>query len=177
MRKHADALKSYVDLLESLLEKCRLEHGGPSDAQSSYLQFRPPDQASLPDCDILPEPVVDPIPAEDDIVQELCVPARNLKVHVILRAPRKRVFSFFPKLEDSDLFFYGIAAPFRFEEAPISPKNKTSRLPSTMRSYVLQLTATDGNNYNPHFDWSRHLPGIVPLDRSEHDRFVNHLLQ
>jgi hypothetical protein len=36
-------------------------------------------------------------------------------------------------------------------------------------------TLLDGANeahYDPNFDWSRHLPPEVKLDRQEHDRYV-----
>ncbi|KAF9026866.1 hypothetical protein BDZ89DRAFT_832235 [Hymenopellis radicata] len=164
MRKHADALKCYVDLLESLLEKCRLEHGGVSDEHTSYLQFKPPDATGLLESDAIPhnEEKEPSITDEDDITLELCVPARNLKLH------------------DSDLFFYGIAAPFRFQEVPVSPKTTSlSRFPKMMNTprHVLQLTDSDGNHYDPNFDWSRHLPDTVPLDRKEHDRIINLLFK
>lgn len=82
MRKRADALEEYVNLLESVLEKCRREHGGVStDNGQSYLQFRPRDAEGM----ILPD---DPdMDYEEDnngddngFSQELCLPTRQLKV-------------------------------------------------------------------------------------------------
>lgn len=175
MRKHADALKSYVDLLESLLEKCRLEHGGVSDEHTSYLHFKPSDETGLLESDAIPHNEnKEPSTTDgDDIVLELCVPARNLKVSNNLPpCMLTKVMSLY-QLQDRDLFFYGIAAPFRFEEVPVSPETRSSsRFPKMMNTprHVLQLTDSDGSNYDPDFDWSRHLPDIVPLDRKEHDR-------
>jgi hypothetical protein len=82
MRKRADALEEYVNLLESVLEKCRREHGGVStDNGQSYLQFRPRDAEGM----ILPDDPdmdyeVDSNGDEVGFTQELCLPTRNLKV-------------------------------------------------------------------------------------------------
>lgn len=91
MRKRADALEEYVNLLESVLEKCRREHGGVLDNGQSYLQFRPIDAEGV----ILPDEVEMDVEYEDNngdessFSQELCVPTRNLKVHylAVVRAP------------------------------------------------------------------------------------------
>ena len=84
MRKHAAALKSYVDLLESLLEKCRQEQGGLPGETPSYLQHRPSDTTGLLDTDSVLDlhdnSKVEPLTDEDDIALELSVPVRNLKV-------------------------------------------------------------------------------------------------
>jgi hypothetical protein len=86
MRKRADALEEYVNLLESALEKCRREHGGASDNGQSYLQFRPrdaegmilPDEPDM-DCDY------DDANGDDNtsFSHELCLPTRNLTVRML----------------------------------------------------------------------------------------------
>ncbi|KAK0469221.1 uncharacterized protein EV420DRAFT_15384 [Desarmillaria tabescens] len=165
LRKRADALKAYADLLESLLEKCRREHGGVSEESMSYLQFRPPDAGSAILDNEVPPPHDDGADANqvdgEDITREICVPTRNLK------------------LEDSQLVFYGIAAPFRLDQTPAKSR-VTSRLPDVddpKKSHVLQISDGDGNYYDPDFDWSRHLPSVVPLDRKEHDRVLDLLFK
>ncbi|PBK66316.1 hypothetical protein ARMSODRAFT_1006080 [Armillaria solidipes] len=165
LRKRADALKAYADLLESLLEKCRREHGGVSEESMSYLQFRPPDAGTAILDNEVPPPHDDGTDVNqvegEDITLEICVPTRNLK------------------LEDSQLVFYGIAAPFRLDQTPAKSR-VASRLPDVddpKKSHVLQITDGDGSYYDPDFDWSRHLPSIVPLDRKEHDRVLDLLFK
>jgi hypothetical protein len=83
MRKRADALEEYVNLLESILEKCRREHGGLStDNGQSYLQFRPRDAEGmvLPDDPDMDYEVEDNNGDESALSQELCLPTRQLKV-------------------------------------------------------------------------------------------------
>ncbi len=84
LRKRADELKAYADFLESLLEKCRREHGGVSEESMSYLQFRPPDAGTA----ILDNEVplahndnteVNQVEGEN-ITREIYVCTRNLKV-------------------------------------------------------------------------------------------------
>lgn len=165
LRKRADALKAYADLLESLLEKCRREHGGVSEESMSYLQFRPPDAGNAILENEIPPLHDDGSDANqvegEDITLEICVPTRNLK------------------LEDSQLVFYGIAAPFRLDQTPAKSR-ATSRLPDIddlKKSHVLQITDGDGSHYDPDFDWSRYLPSAVPLDRKEHDRVLDLLFK
>ena len=83
MRKRADALEEYVNLLESILEKCRREHGGVStDNGQSYLQFRPRDAEGivLPDDPDMDYEVEDHNGDDSGLSQELCLPTRQLKV-------------------------------------------------------------------------------------------------
>ena len=86
MRKRADALEEYVNLLESVLEKCRREHGGvSSDNGQSYLQFRPRDADGiiLPDDPDMDFEVEDNNGDDNGFSQELCLPTRQLKVCLI----------------------------------------------------------------------------------------------
>ena len=36
--------------------------------------------------------------------------------------------------------------------------------------YILIVDAGSEVHYNPDFEWARHLPSAVPLDRRSHDR-------
>ncbi|TFK31543.1 hypothetical protein BDQ12DRAFT_739935 [Crucibulum laeve] len=146
MRKRADAL-----------QKCRREHGGISDNGQSYLQFRPldADGMALPDeMEVEEDETSD---GTDDPTQELCLPTQNLK------------------LDEGGLYFHGNTAIFRFAQAEV-PLPSVSRFPAIAENpsatYVLLVDGVDESHYNPDFDWSRHLPSVVPLDRREHD---NHL--
>lgn len=53
MRRRADSLQEYANLLESMIEKCRVEHGGFTDFEA-YRQFRPADADGI----ILPDEMV-----------------------------------------------------------------------------------------------------------------------
>ncbi|KAG5351844.1 hypothetical protein C0989_004734 [Termitomyces sp. Mn162] len=156
MRKRADALEEYVHLLESMLEKCRREHGGGKDNGESYLQFRPRDAEGIIPLDELHVEDNDNPNNEDCVFsQELCLPTMNLK------------------LEEGNLLLHGNTAVFRFApEPPTSPPPSRFPLDSKSPRYVLLVDGFDNKNYNPDFDWSRYLPTSVPLDRKEHDRPV-----
>lgn len=81
MRQRADALREYANLLESMLEKCRRDHGGAWDDGQSYLQFRPQDADGIhvPEDMNVVEEEEDPI-SDRGSVQDLCLPTQNLKV-------------------------------------------------------------------------------------------------
>ena len=44
-------------------------------------------------------------------------------------------------------------------------------------TYVLMLPGTDQSGINVDFDWSRHLPDDVPLDRRSHDKVLDLLFK
>lgn len=75
LRKRVEALQTYADYLESMLDKCKREHGGVSDESDSYRQFRPQLETYTSDEYLSPE-------AGDgiDVGQELSVSTENLKV-------------------------------------------------------------------------------------------------
>ncbi|KAG6811774.1 hypothetical protein H0H92_005904 [Tricholoma furcatifolium] len=161
MRKRADALEEYVNLLESVLEKCRREHGGVQDNGQSYLQFRPRDAEGM----IMPDEVDgddNDEPKEEDhsFSQELCLPTMNLQ------------------LEDGSLIHHGNTAIFRFApEQPIILHTSRFTQNSQLPQYTLLVENYDKEAYNPDFDWSRYLPASVPLDRKEHDRLLDLLFK
>lgn len=83
MKKRADALAHYVNILESQLEKCRRDHGAAQDDGESYLQFRPVDAGGmiLPDEMAADENYANSIPVTDSVAtKELCVAPQNLRV-------------------------------------------------------------------------------------------------
>ncbi|KAF8241145.1 hypothetical protein L208DRAFT_1420221 [Tricholoma matsutake] len=167
MRKRADALEEYVNLLESVLEKCRREHGGVStDNGQSYLQFRPRNAEGiiLPDDPDMDYDYLDDHNGDDSgFSQELCLPTRQLKLG-----------------EEGGLFLHGNTAVFRFApEIPISLPSSHSRFPAgnSQARYVLLVEGADETYYDPDLDWSRYLPSAVPLSRSEHDRILDLLFK
>ena len=77
------------------------------------------------------------------------------------------------QLDGRELQWYGKVSVFQYE--PTVPAN-LSRFPAIVedasRCYVLMVDGVDESSYNPDFDWSRHLPAEVILDRREHDKSV-----
>ncbi|KAJ7084068.1 hypothetical protein B0H15DRAFT_784495 [Mycena belliarum] len=142
LRKRADALQAYVDLLEGFLAKCVCQD------VSAHAQHRP-DQASgycsekeMSDSD--PETLED-----EDITQELCVPSRNLTLDDI----------------SGGLLHRGTTAPLRF--LPKAAEDEEPGLimgePCSYGSYVLLVDGVDTSGYDPNCDWARHLPHEVCL--------------
>ena len=88
MQKNNQALREYANHLESLLGRCRREHGGNMD--TSYLRLRPKDDSDAmwvteDVADYIPEQIsVDSDTENDPTVKELCRPTRNLSVRFSL---------------------------------------------------------------------------------------------
>ncbi|KAJ4490322.1 hypothetical protein J3R30DRAFT_3420874 [Lentinula aciculospora] len=162
MRRRADALERYSNILESMLEKCQREHGGTYKDGESYLQFRPKDYG---DENMEYEEIEGEFSTDTDgiITAEICVSAQNLT------------------LDERDLVFYGNAAPFRFASTSITLPKHISIIPDVeidfSARYMLLVDGADQTHYDPDFDWSRYLPLQVPLDRREHDRVLDLLFK
>ncbi|KAJ7481446.1 hypothetical protein FB451DRAFT_128986 [Mycena latifolia] len=153
LRKRADALQAYVDFLEGMLSKCMCQD------VSTRAQYRP-DQAreyysgrEASDSDL------DTLDSEEEITRELCVPVQALK------------------LDDKSggLLHHGSTAPMRFltkstkEVLPIAEIDT----PNASGAYVLLIDGVDIPEYDPDFDWARHLPPEVLLSRKEHDKILD----
>lgn len=170
MQKNIEALHQYANHLESLLRKCRREHGGNMD--TSYLRLRPKDDLNAlwvveDAANYIPEEIgetgVDSDPENDPTVKELCIPTRNLNLE-----------------EGGFLLAHGNTAVWRFMQVPL-PAQGPSRFPAIAENpdatYVLLVDGVDDSHYNPNFDWSRHLPSNVPLDRRSHDKALDLLFK
>lgn len=70
-------MRKYTEILEALLDTCWREHGGASNADQSYLQFRPVCASGDSFEDMEDE---DPVVDEDDGTLEICVQTEGLKV-------------------------------------------------------------------------------------------------
>jgi hypothetical protein len=70
--------------------------------------------------------------------------------------------------EDSDLQLYGPTSVFQF--APKVSEEAPEVSPDLQGTYILLVEGVHEICYDPSFDWSRHLPQEVPLDRREHDK-------
>lgn len=87
LRKRVEALQEYADVLESMLDKCKREHGGSSDDPRAYLQLRP--QESAHDELQSPEFEEENPSSDNDIGQELSVATQSLTVRPSLSLPSK----------------------------------------------------------------------------------------
>ncbi|KAF8184156.1 hypothetical protein K438DRAFT_1598856 [Mycena galopus ATCC 62051] len=153
LRKRADSLQAYVDLLEERLAKCVCQD------VASHLQFRPqPEQSEDPSGEDSDMNVRD---SDDDITQELTVPTQRLKA---------RSFYSLSHSSDSPLL-HGA-----FFKDSNSSQNTVSRIPEAAEnpnaSYVLQVDGMDVSQSHPDIDWSRHLPPQVTMNRREHDEIM-----
>lgn len=98
---------------------------------------------------------------EETHIEQLLVPTK----HLILD-------------DQDDLQLYGPCSIFRL--APTAP-GRTPRLPEIFEDrrarYVLQVDGADETFCNPNFDWSRHLPREVFMERKEHDKLLDLLFK
>ncbi|KAJ3827917.1 fungal-specific transcription factor domain-containing protein [Lentinula raphanica] len=165
MRRRADALERYANILESMLDKCQREHGGTFKDGQSYLQFRPrsyrDDKMEYEDLGDKSASDGDP---DDTPTAEICISAQNLT------------------LGERDLVLYGNAAPFRFAKVVSTLPKHNPVIDWHVKidlntPYMLLVDEAAQTHYNPHFDWSRYLPSQVPLDRKEHDRILDLLFK
>ncbi|KAF8624671.1 hypothetical protein AX17_007002 [Amanita inopinata Kibby_2008] len=161
MRKHVNALREYTNYLEYLVERCNREHGNLHGEEIRwFLRFRPLEDPELfgleqtGDDDTDQAEDQDQSPTDDNITRDVCLPAQKLK------------------FEAGNLFSYGNLAAFRFasEESTIL---QTSPIDTPDKTYSLMIDGAHIPNQDYDFDWSRHLPSIVPLERGEHDRILD----
>ncbi|KAJ6449074.1 hypothetical protein C8R45DRAFT_1045400 [Mycena sanguinolenta] len=147
LRKRADSLQAYVDLLEERLTKCTCQD------TSSHLQFRPErdeqngeeeGDSGSPD-------------SEEEITQELTVHTQRLR----LDDP-----------SDDPLLHGGF---FRVNNDPQTktPQLSAAVAENVTASYVLQVDGVDISQSHPDIDWSRYLPPEVTIDRQEHDKLLD----
>ncbi|KAJ7084052.1 hypothetical protein B0H15DRAFT_990723, partial [Mycena belliarum] len=152
LRKHAESMKAYADLLEGMLAKCVCQD------TSSYLQFRPrqleePSENEGSDSSDSDPEVPD---SDDDIIQELTITARRLRLDDTL----------------GGLLLHGITTPFQFGSRP---PNEVSRLSDVFETNTCYRLLVDSilSDSDSDIDWSRHLPQGVRMDRKEHDRVLD----
>ncbi|KAJ7481445.1 hypothetical protein FB451DRAFT_990665, partial [Mycena latifolia] len=152
LRKRADALQSYADLLEGLLSKCVCQD------VSAHAQCRPDEPgehlSGKSDSD------EDTLDSDEEITLELCMPAQALK------------------LDDKSggLLHQGSTAPMRFltkSTNEVLPVSDIDNITCASGTYVLLVDGVDASGYDPDFDWARHLPPEVPLSRKEHDKILD----
>ncbi|KAK7048576.1 Zn(2)-C6 fungal-type domain-containing protein [Favolaschia claudopus] len=148
LRKRANSLQVYVELLEDLLSKCICQD------VSSHLQSRPqrPEDQSGEEGG---ETDTDAPDSDEEITQELTIPTKRLK----LGDP------------NDDPLLYG--AYFRVDYEPETQPPRKESSEHTAQTYVLQLEGVDVADTHPAIDWSRYLPPDVVLERKEHDKVLD----
>ncbi|KXN81352.1 Nitrogen assimilation transcription factor nit-4, partial [Leucoagaricus sp. SymC.cos] len=163
MSDKIQALIEYIRRLESGLEQCSKEH--PNSTAQLILQMRPNYVEEMPESpEEAPNDMVEEEVESDsnDVVRELCFPTQNLHLG-----------------EEGGLVLHGGPSPFRYLSETTPPRPTSSRLWSISedptQSYTLQIDGANESHYNPSFDWSRHLPHEVPLQRKEHDKILHRL--
>ncbi|KAJ7288486.1 hypothetical protein C8J57DRAFT_1280412 [Mycena rebaudengoi] len=150
LRKRSDALQAYVTVLEGMLAKCVCQD------VSGYHQFRPHLEVEAGGKD------TDPLDSEDE------APDPEEEMAQVLTRPMK-----FLQLDDKlgGLLRYGIGVPPRLAGSLSSESSRSADNPNA--SYVLLVDGVDDSSCDLSFDWSRHLPPEVPLDRKEHDKMLD----
>ncbi|EAU83894.2 hypothetical protein CC1G_11988 [Coprinopsis cinerea okayama7 len=170
LKKRNDALKEYSTYLESLLERCRVAHGGiPSDVP--YVQRRPREEFDTPDMSF---DDIDPTNFGGGDLEAVVDGTNGSSIQTLI-APIQKLTDFPFQLEEGSLMTFGSTSVFRFR--PVVLNNVPSRFPAIMENpkdtYVLLVEGVDRSCYNPNFDWARYLPSVVPLDRMQHDKALD----
>ncbi|KAF7364184.1 Zn(2)-C6 fungal-type domain-containing protein [Mycena sanguinolenta] len=149
LRKRADSLQAYVDLLEERLAKCTCQD------TSSHLQFRP----QRPDDQNGEEGANSgSLDSEEEITQDLTVHTQRLK------------------LDDSSVDPLLHGGFFRVGNDPqttTTPRLSAALAENFTASYVLQVDGVDISQAQPDIDWSRYLPPEVTINRKEHDKILD----
>ena len=187
MHKRAEALqvramewRRYAEYIESVLEKCT--HDYQQQPLPDFRASRPPDSDGLLG-DVFDQDFDPSLVAPDDIdnssdpgdpTKELCNPTQSLKVRALFATMPVAQLSR-PQLEENGLVrHHGPTAVFRFENIEPPRAAVPSRFPALAKNpdatYVLLTDGVPDDHYNPDFDWSRHLPSVVPLNRRSHDK-------
>ncbi|KAJ7507159.1 hypothetical protein B0H11DRAFT_193192 [Mycena galericulata] len=144
LRKRADSLQAYCDLLEEMLGKCTCQD------VSSLLQSRPSPPEEL-DGGAFSD-------SDDEITQELTIPTQSLKLDKVR----------------GGLLLHGTHSPFRFITGlPHEVMPTEDMAQKSNSSYVLLIDGVDVSEIDPDIDWSRYLPPEVVLERDEHDKILD----
>ncbi|KAJ7081330.1 hypothetical protein B0H15DRAFT_467886 [Mycena belliarum] len=151
LQKRLDLLQNYADLLERSLANCVCQD------VSLHLRFRPEMELDEPSEREAGESDSETLDSDDDITQELTIPARCLKFDDNL----------------DGLVLHGITAPLRFGSKPLSKVLRITEVVETHdATYILHIDGVTLPDSQLELDWSRHLPPEVALDRAEHDNIL-----
>ncbi|PPQ92012.1 hypothetical protein CVT25_004869 [Psilocybe cyanescens] len=163
--------RKYADYLESLLDECHQDYH--SHRNVDFRASRPSETDVLVgsstdlldhdfDFSVLGNEENDLSSDNGDPTKEICIPTQSLKIE-----------------EGGLIHHYGNTAPFRFEslEVPSQPSRFPALAENPDATYVLVVDGVNDDFCNPDFDWSRHLPTAVPLDRRSHDKALDLLFK
>ncbi|PPQ63888.1 hypothetical protein CVT24_010355 [Panaeolus cyanescens] len=176
-RKCAEEFRKYADYLESLVDQLHKENPArafdfrssrPSDIDGIFNGSGVNDDYDhdfdLAHMNIATMDIEDHEHHDPDPTKEIRIPTQSFKIE-----------------EGGTFQHYGPTAvfrPFNYQSEP--PPEARYRLPlpeDPNATYVLLVEGVDESNYNPDFDWSRHLPSAVPLDRRSHDKALDLLFK
>ncbi|KAF6746001.1 fungal-specific transcription factor domain-containing protein [Ephemerocybe angulata] len=155
LKKRLDAAEEYNAYLLSELTRCQREHDG--DSWGSLIRCPGAFDSSLEDLD----------PTNYDESDDTDMDAKQPLHGLIAPVQRLALWE-----GGTDLITYGSTSVFRMyphetQQSWRHPKDK----------YDLLLDGGNGSNYDPDFDWSRHLPTTLPLNRREHDKALDLLFK
>ncbi|KAJ7636825.1 hypothetical protein FB45DRAFT_1056102 [Roridomyces roridus] len=143
LRKRADSLQNYVEILQGMLAKCVCQ-----DVSSSLRCLSNEEETGSGDESTLN-------PDELAITQELTFPTNCLKYDYKLGGLILRRFTGLRQFDESPQVSY---------VSPVEPRNSSP-------PYILLVN--DVHGLEPEVDWSRYLPPQVALDRREHDKILD----
>ncbi|KAJ7036727.1 hypothetical protein C8F04DRAFT_1394007 [Mycena alexandri] len=154
LRRRADSLQAYVDMLQALLAKCVCQD------ISSHLPCPPPSSGDHTGNDASSED--DATHSDEEIAHELTAPAQ-LQLEEDLNALRLRPIPALP---------LSSAPPIRLPCClGMNDNAGLNERPST--SYILLVNGIEESQSHPYIDWSRYLPTEVTLTRNEHDKILD----
>ncbi|KDR76970.1 hypothetical protein GALMADRAFT_95630 [Galerina marginata CBS 339.88] len=170
LRARVEEYRQYADKLEGLLDIVQQDYNLPLSVD--FRASRPSDNDGLlgssfdldHDHDYDFSVTVDDNEgsSDSDPTKEICLPTQSLKIE-----------------EGGLILHHGNTAPFRFEhlELPIQASRFPALADNPDATYVLLVDGVPDEHCNPAFDWSRHLPQAVPLDRRSHDKALDLLFK
>ncbi|KAH9474420.1 Nitrogen assimilation transcription factor nit-4 [Psilocybe cubensis] len=161
--------RKYADYLESLLDECFQDYHSHRTIDFRASRPQETDLPSSSSTNLDHEFDVTVVGDEDnehdsengDPAKEICIPPQSLQI------------------EEGRLIHHGRTSPFIFSSVDVPPQ--PSRFPALASNpdatYVLAVDGVNDEYCNPDFDWSRHLPTAVPLDRRSHDKALDLLFK
>ncbi|KAJ7036684.1 hypothetical protein C8F04DRAFT_1036213 [Mycena alexandri] len=154
LRRRADSLQAYADMLQALLAKCVCQD------VPSHLPCPPRSSRDHNWNDVSSED--DATHSDEEIAHELTAPAQ-LQLEEDLNALTLRPIPALP---------VGSAPPIRLPQClDLNAGAGLNERPST--SYILLVNGVEESQSHQYIDWSRYLPAEVTLTRKEHDKILD----
>ncbi|KAJ7032129.1 hypothetical protein C8F04DRAFT_1359758 [Mycena alexandri] len=155
LRRRADSLQAYADMLQALLAKCVCQD------VPSHLPCPPRSSRDHSWNDVSSED--DETHSDEEIAHELTAPAQLPQLEENLNALMLRPIPALP---------VGSAPPIRLPQClDMNAGAGLNERPST--SYILLVDGVEESQSHQYIDWSRYLPAEVTLTRKEHDKILD----